>query len=166
MRILTVIATSALLAAPALAQTPEDEAAVRSVADQLMATWAAGDADGFVGLFTENADFMAGGGVRMTGRDAIWDLHAGAFQGIYAGSTFPVTVDHVTFITPDVAMIALKGRVEPAEGKEPAGIQGQDLIGTAIVRQDADGWRIAYMNTMPAAAADFQPPSAARQAAE
>jgi|GEM_PF-4174594 len=158
-------ALTTLSAAPALAQDAADADAVRAVAETLSATWAAGDADGFVAQFTPDADYMAGGGVRMTGHDAIWDLHAGAFDGIYAGSTFPINIEHVRFITPDVAMIAMTCMVEPPEGEAPVGIQGQKLLATAIVRRDPDdSWRIAYMNTMPAADDDFQPPSAARNA--
>lgn len=167
MRIGFLAAAMAMMAAsPALAQAAGDEADVRATVEALSTTWEAGDADAYAALFTEDADYMAAGGVRMTGRDAIWDLHAGAFEGIYAGSTLPTEIEHVTFIAPDVALVAVRCMVEPAPGAEPQGIQGRALIGTAIVRRGADGWKIGYMNTMPAAAADFQPPSASRQAGD
>lgn len=149
-----------LLAAPGWAQTAADEAAVRAVADGLEAAWAANDAAAFAAHFAPDGEMVAPRGLRIHGRDAIAEGHAGVFATIYARSTMTLAVDRVRFLTPDVALLTGAQSIAAAAGTEPQGSAGQALLASAVIRRDGEGWLIEYLDTVPAAPADFALPTA------
>lgn len=141
-------------------------AAIEDIAEDaiedLKAAWAAGDAAAWAAVFAEDAEMVLPRGLRVIGRDAIETGHEGVFATIYQDTSLTVSVDHVRALAPDVALVAFHQTIEPAPGKTPQGSAGQDLISTMIIQRtgDGNGWRIAYLDTIPAAPADFELPTA------
>lgn len=62
------------------------------------------DVDGFVELFDADAVWVSAGGVRLIGREAIAAFTAKVLPGAFANGTVRFEVEHVRFITPDVAL--------------------------------------------------------------
>ena len=97
--------------------------------------------DDFIALFSPDAVWVTGGGIRLTGRDeidaftrrvltpALGDVHA-AYQ-----------VEHVLFVDDNVA--AVNVRATPVHG-DGTRIEGE-LEGTKlyVLKRGADGWRFA-----------------------
>ena len=170
----------------ALAQAAGDEAGVRALIAGLTDAWDAGSAAAWTAHFSPDAEMILPRGLRIIGQDAIADGHAGVFATIYQDTTLDISVDHIRFLSPDVALVAFEQIIVPAPGTTPQGSAGQTLISTMIARQvlhedgnqvsgqvadqDGDGvaeqaqresvWRVEYMDAIPAAPADFELPTA------
>jgi uncharacterized protein (TIGR02246 family) len=165
-RFIAIVAGFSVVCGAVAAQGADDEASVRALTDALVAAWDAHDAAGWAALFDADAEMILPRGLRVSGQDAIEDGHAGVFATIYQDTTLDISVDHIRFLTPDVALVGFQQTIMAAPGTTPQGSAGQTLVSTMIARQDSSGsaggdnWLVEYMDSIPAAPADFALPTA------
>ncbi|MCE7981507.1 MAG: SgcJ/EcaC family oxidoreductase [Caldilinea sp. CFX5] len=124
----------------------EDESAVRHLFQQLMAAWAAGDADAYGALFTEDADYIAFDGVNAKGRAAIVASHKPLFERFLKGSYLTGDLVSLRKLAPNVILAHAVGSiVDPGRSTpKPERLSSQTLIAV----QEQDEWRFrAFHNT-------------------
>ena len=129
-----------------MATTTADKA-VLDVLDSMYSAWAAGDADGIAGHYTQDATVVMPG-VFDEDREAVRAFFTAGFQGRLKGSTVIDEPQQVRFYGDDTAIVISTGGIVPA---------GQDAVMRLIratwvlVRQDGD-WLIASYSNAPAEA--------------
>ncbi|UFU05471.1 SgcJ/EcaC family oxidoreductase [Ruania halotolerans] len=104
---------------PPDASAADVAALVARVAD-LERAQLAEDVDAFVALFDANAVWVSAGGVRLIGRPAIAEFTAKVLPGAFVNGSVRFEVEHIRFITPDVAMTGVN--------QEYLTIDGQPLL--------------------------------------
>ena len=125
---------------------PADEAAVSGLYQQLMDGWNRGSGDAFAAVFTEDGDLVAFDGTHFKGRQEIAPFHQQLFDKWMKGTRLVGQVEHVRFLSPDVALLhavggtIMRGKTEPSPER--------DSIQTLVaVRQNGE-WRLAaFQNT-------------------
>lgn len=75
------------------------------------------DVDGFLALFDADAVWVTGGGQRLVGRDAIAAFTRKVLPGAMADGTVRYDVEHVLFITPDVALTGVNQEYLSSDGQ-------------------------------------------------
>ncbi|MDF1602471.1 SgcJ/EcaC family oxidoreductase [Nocardioides sp. YIM 152315] len=118
------------------------------VIDGLAAAWAAGDADAYAALFTDDADYVAFDGTRMVGARQIADGHRALFAGIMRGSRMTHREPGVRHLTDDVAVVCTIGGIVMRwqRGPEPSGKRLSTV--TYVLVRDGERWRAAaFQNT-------------------
>ena len=105
----------------------------------------------FVALFHPDAVWVTGGGRRLVGRDAIAEFTRQVLPGAMAHSTARYDVEHIVFVRPDVAVVAVRQRPVTLDGT-PLADRGEGRP-TYVMAKDSTGvWRIhAGQNTLVAA---------------
>ena len=124
-----------------------DEAAIRAVLEDSYRAWAAGDADGMVSAYTDDASAIMPGAFR-DGRDVIRDSMAMAFAGPLEGtSTFNRQLS-VRFVGADAAIVLSEsGILFPGQSEVPL----EERVNCTWVLEKQDGaWRIAAYHNSPA----------------
>ena len=126
-----------------------DEAAIRAVLEDSYRAWAAGDADGMVSAYTDDASAIMPGAFR-DGRDVIRDSMAMAFAGPLEGtSTFNRQLS-VRFVGADAAIVLSEsGILFPGQSEVP--LEGRVNCTWVLEKQDG-AWRIAAYHNSPAQA--------------
>ena len=128
-----------LLALPALAQKPADDAAVRDVVKRYVAARDAKDAKAIEALFTPDADQLVSSGALAQRPRGSRQGHAGQFRSRRRQA------DHhrqsVHWLSPDAAIA--DGRYEIA-GPETRKVRRTSIV---VVRRP-EGWRIAAIRNM------------------
>lgn len=82
-----------------------DEAAVRAHFASFSDAWIKGDARAVAEGFAEDADLVRPGEPRVVGRAAIETFYARMFAGPLQGVAKTMKVDHVRFVSPEVAVV-------------------------------------------------------------
>ena len=126
-----------LLATPALAQKPADDAAVREVIRQYTSARDLKDPKAIEALFTADADQHTTSGEWRRGRDRVVPGTLSASQR-NPGSR-RIEVQAVRFLTPDVAI---------ADGPYIIEGTGRPTWTTIVVKREAGAWRIAAIRNM------------------
>ena len=123
-----------------------DEAAIRAVLEDSYRAWAAGDADGMVAAYTDDASAIMPGALR-DGREVIRDSMAVAFAGPLEGtSTFNRQLS-VRFVGADAAIVLSEsGILFPGQSEVP--LEGRVNCTWVLERQDG-AWRIAAYHNSP-----------------
>jgi uncharacterized protein (TIGR02246 family) len=127
-----------------LGTTVDSSAAVRAVLDQLYATWAAGDADAFAALYTEDA-IVVMPGVFHRGRSAVRDYMAAGFAGPLNGSRAVDEPQDIRLLGADTAIVVSTGGVLRAGEQDlpPA----REVRATWVLSRQDERWLIAaYAN--------------------
>ena len=70
----------------------------------------------FVALFHPDAVWVTGGGLRLIGREAIAEFTRQVLPGAMAHSTARYDVEHIVFVRPDVAVVAVRQRPIDLDG--------------------------------------------------
>ena len=101
------------------------------------------DVQGFLNLFDPLAVWVTGGGKRLIGLDVISDFTRTVLPGAMSDGSVNYAVEHVLFISPDVALTGVRQRYVDREGHPTsAGLPSY------IWRRTDGGWRIiAGQNT-------------------
>ena len=111
--------------------------AMKAVTDR----WAAADAGGVAGLFTEDGDVVTLSGGLLSGRAAVRDFFAESLAA-NQGSRFETAVDAVRRLPGDVLLVDGRWRIVPKEpGKAPAGVF------TAVLVRGDERWSFAALRT-------------------
>ncbi len=123
-----------------------DEAAIRAVLDDSYRAWAAGDADGMVTAYTDDASAIMPGSLR-DGRETIRGSMAAAFAGPLKGTT---TVDKqlsVRFLGTDVAIVLSEsGILFPGQSEVP---EADRVNATWVLEKRGGSWLIAAYHNSP-----------------
>ncbi|MGC5172032.1 SgcJ/EcaC family oxidoreductase [Microbacterium sp. DT81.1] len=132
-----------------------DEGAVRELFRRLLEAWAAGDAERYGALFTEDADYVAFDGVNQKGRAAIVGGHRPLFEKWLKGSALTGEVTGVRFLAPDVALVHASGGTLLKGKKKPDATRRS--IQSLVAVNGEDGWRFtSFHNTRVRGIGSFQ----------
>jgi uncharacterized protein (TIGR02246 family) len=82
----------------------QDELALRSLVDGLVAGWNAHDGTAFARPFADDADFTNVMGLRARGRETIARGHDEIFATLFKDTTLAAKIEQVRFLRPDVAV--------------------------------------------------------------
>jgi uncharacterized protein (TIGR02246 family) len=129
-----------------MADTANDEEAIRTVFSTFRHSWDQPGMPGFETLFTEDADFVVITGKWLKGRDEIVSYHRELLRGTYAGSrTLPYSVT-VRFLTTEIAICHIAtGARYMRDGKE----QVRTGLATATLVKRNGQWLVtAFHNTL------------------
>jgi uncharacterized protein (TIGR02246 family) len=122
------------------------EIAIRQLFQQLMDAWAAGNAEAYGALFTEDADYVAFDGVNQKGRAAIIAGHKPLFEKYLKGSRLTGDLVSLDFLAPDVVLAHAVGSIIDAgrTTPKPERLSSQTLM---VIKQNGQ-WRFrAFHNT-------------------
>jgi uncharacterized protein (TIGR02246 family) len=75
------------------------------------------DVDGFLALFAPAAVWVNGAGRRLIGLDEISEFTRAVLPGAMADGSVTYEVEHVAFVTPDVALTGVRQQYLDGEGK-------------------------------------------------
>ncbi len=100
----------------ALTDRPEDEKAIRAMADGFTRSFRAGDAKAVAAMYSEDAELIDEYGERVQGRMAIENLYASIFQA-RPGSSIAIAIESLRFLSPEVAKE--EGQTRVKSGSEP-----------------------------------------------
>ena len=115
----------AAASAAALTDRPEDEKAVRAMADAFTRAFAAGDAKAVAAMYSEDAELIDDYEARVQGRKAIQDLYTSIFQA-RPGSTIAISIESLRFLSPDVAKE--EGLTRVKSGGEPVTLRRYTVL--------------------------------------
>ena len=123
-----------------------DEKAIRERMEQLRECWAAGDAERYAALFTEDADYIAFDGVNQKNRAAIAVAHKPLFEKWLQSSRLVEFDINIRFLAPDVALVHSSGNTILAGKSQPA--PERESIQTLVAVKQNGEWRFtAFHNT-------------------
>jgi uncharacterized protein (TIGR02246 family) len=104
------------------------------------------DVDGFLALFAPAAVWVNGAGRRLIGLDEISDFTRRVLPGAMADGSVTYEVEHIAFVTPDVALTGVRQQYLDGDGKPLA----EEGVGspTYLWSRTGDTWKIvAGQNT-------------------
>jgi uncharacterized protein (TIGR02246 family) len=120
---------------------PADEAAIRTLYEQLMDGWNSGDGNAFAAPFAEDADFVAFDGSYFKGRQEIATFHQMLFDQFLRGTRLVGKVRSVRFLTPDVAVMNVVGGTAMLGQSELEA--ERNSIQTLVATKRAGEWHLA-----------------------
>ena len=104
------------------------------------------DADGFLALFAPSAVWVSGAGRRLIGLDEISAFTRSVLPGAMAGISVTYEVEHVAFVTADVALTGVRQQYLDGDGKPDGGAGSPSYLWART--GDGGVWRIvAGQNT-------------------
>jgi uncharacterized protein (TIGR02246 family) len=123
-----------------------DEAAIRSLYQQMLEGWNKGSGEAFAAPFTEEADFIAFDGTRFKGRQEIALSHQPLFDKWLKGSRLVEYAMNVRLLSPDTALLHAVGGTVMSGQTEPS--PERDSIQTLVaVKRGGKWWLTAFQNT-------------------
>jgi uncharacterized protein (TIGR02246 family) len=129
-----------------LGSKSDDEATIRTLYQQMIDGWNAGNGDAFAAPYTDDSDFIGFDGTYMKGRQEIASFHQMLFDKFLKGSRLIGKIRSVRFVTMDVAiMIAVGGTVMAGQSDiEPE----RNSIHTIVaVKRDSNWYFSAFQNS-------------------
>jgi uncharacterized protein (TIGR02246 family) len=122
---------------------------VRHALARVADAWAAGDPDRYAALFTDDADYTAFDGTRMSGRQSIADGHRALFAGIMRNSRMTMPAPDIRLLTPDVAVACALGGIIMSWQRRRTRPSAKRLSSvTYVLIRREDGWQVsAFQNT-------------------
>ncbi len=120
--------------------------AIRALFDRLYAAWAAGDADAFADLYTEDATVIMPG-VFHKGQSTVRDFMAGAFAGPLKGSTGVDDPIDIRVVGDTAIVVSKAGILMPGEREVPS---DQERHATWVLSKQDDRWLVAAYANAPA----------------
>ena len=126
-----------------------DEAAVHAVLEDSYRAWAAGDADGMVAAYTDDASAIMPGSLR-DGREVIRESMAAAFAGPLKGTSTYNEQLSVRFLGSDAAIVLSEsGILFPGQSEVP---EASKVNATWVLEKQEGRWLIAAYHNSPARA--------------
>jgi uncharacterized protein (TIGR02246 family) len=117
----------------------QDQEAIHALFHKLLDCWAAGDAQAYAALFTEEADYVAFDGVNQKGRAAIVTSHQPLFERWLKGSRLTGQITSIRFLAPEVALVHATGNTILA-GKSAPAPERASIQTLVAVKQEGE-WR-------------------------
>ncbi|MDH2413796.1 SgcJ/EcaC family oxidoreductase [Nocardioides sp. CER19] len=126
--------------------SPDDVAALTELVGVIEQVQRTEDADGFLALFDADAVWVTGAGSRLVGLDVIAEFTRQVLPGAMVDGSVTYDVDHIRFITPDLALTGVNQEYTDVTG-EPLHPRSLGRP-TYIWMRSGDTWRIvAGQNT-------------------
>ncbi|HKO99662.1 MAG TPA: SgcJ/EcaC family oxidoreductase [Pyrinomonadaceae bacterium] len=120
---------------------------IQATIDQLVAAWNQNDIDAFISFFTDNASYISGRGLLLTGRQAILEgLFSNQPTGDEKGKV-RITATRINLIKPDVAVVynSWEMRSDDQGGEK---LRSRKGIFTQVMISEGERWLIvALQNT-------------------
>jgi uncharacterized protein (TIGR02246 family) len=116
--------------------TPQDEQAIRNMVTQFVAAWNRNDAKALAGQFTSDGDLINPAGRIARGKGEVEKLLAEEQSGRFKGTHMSMTLKHLRFLKPDVAIVDEEFEITGLQGPQTT-MKG--LI-TVVLRKDGDHW--------------------------
>jgi len=124
----------------------KDEAAVRTLYQELMDGWNQGSAQSFAAPFAEDGDLIGFDGTHLKGEQEIVSFHQPLFDKWLKGTRLVGEVTSVRFLAPDVALMHATGGTVMRGKSKPS--PERDSIQTLVATKRADKWWLsAFQNT-------------------
>ncbi len=132
----------------------EHQTDIIAVLDRQAAAWKQGDGQAFGADVTEDVVFTNILGMFVVGREDFCRQHAHIFSTFYKGSVMGQTVERITMVRPDVAVVDTVAEVDGG-GPFPPNFPGHgDRLRTRLEQvmvRDGDRWRVAAFHNVPIA---------------
>lgn len=97
--------------------------------------------DDFIALFSPDAVWVTGGGIRLTGRDEIDAFTRRVLTPALGDIHATYKVEHVLFVAADVAAVNVRATPVSGDGSRIEGeLEGSKLY---VLKRNADGWKFA-----------------------
>jgi uncharacterized protein (TIGR02246 family) len=128
------------------ADAAADEAAIRSLYQQLMDGWNAASGDAFADPFEEDGDLVGFDGTYFKGRKEIAPFHQHLFDMFLKGSRLVGKVRSVRFLTSDVAIMHAVGGTMMA-GQTDLESERNSVQTLVAVKRDTKWHLAAFQNT-------------------
>ncbi len=126
--------------------SPDDVAALTQLVAVIQHVQRTEDVDGFLALFDADAVWVTGAGSRLVGLDVIADFTRQVLPGAMVDGSVTYDVDHIRFITPDLALTGVNQEYTDVTG-EPLDPRSLGRP-TYIWMRSGNTWRIvAGQNT-------------------
>lgn len=122
-----------------------DEDAIRTLIDQQVNGWEAGDPEAYANVFTQDADYVTFLGTHHKGRAAIAASYVPLFRRLLKRTRLQIDVSSIRFLTPDVALIHAHAAV--AKKLRRRGRRGTRVNTSVAVRLDGRWLLAASQNT-------------------
>ena len=124
----------------------KDEAAIRTLYQDLMNGLNKGSGELFAAPFAEDGDLIGFDGTHLKGRGEITSFHQPLFDKWLKGTRLVGEVKSVRFLTPDVALMHAVGGTVMRGKSEPS--PERDSIQTLVATKRDDEWYLeAFQNT-------------------
>ncbi|MFQ5891066.1 MAG: YybH family protein [Gemmatimonadota bacterium] len=135
--------------APVPAATQDTASSVRAWIDAYEKAWNAHDASAVASFFSEDADFIAGNGPWIVGREAIEEGWQRYFSGIDEARKGTFAIASLRVITPDVVLVNINSTTA---GHDPSGEELPTRLarGTWVVVRHNEDWQISAFRALPA----------------
>ena len=150
--VLAIIFVASSAAKRAMPQAKLDESAIRSIVQDEVAAWNAGDAVAYSRHFSADGIFVNVRGEYRTGVQAFTKQHEFLFNGPFHGSTLHQDIVSVQFVRPDVAVVevltAVSGikKLSPGTNTDEKGRLRTRLL--QVLVKNGGEWKITdYHNT-------------------
>jgi uncharacterized protein (TIGR02246 family) len=123
-----------------------DEAAIRAVLDDSYRAWAAGDAEGMVAAYTDDASAIMTGSLRDS-REVIRESMAASFAGPLKNTSTSNKQLSIRFLGSDVAIVLSEsGILFPGQSEIP---EASKVNATWVLEKRDGGWLIAAYHNSP-----------------
>jgi uncharacterized protein (TIGR02246 family) len=106
--------------------------------EQMLRHWSAGDASAYAGLFAPDVTYVGFDGFAFRSREELRDSHHELFRGVLRGSRLVGSIEHVRFLSDDVAVLHCRGAVV-TRGRGTAG-RGRDSVQTLVAHRVDGDW--------------------------
>jgi uncharacterized protein (TIGR02246 family) len=124
-----------------------DEKALHDLFQVSKDGWTRGDGYAYAASFTEDADYILWNGTHLKGRQAIAAAHQQLFETRFGGSRLECEIQHIRFLSDDIALVHLQSSPQIRGQQVPA--PEQYAIQTLVAIKQAHGWRFtAFQNTL------------------
>ena len=124
-----------------------DEKALHDLFQVSKDGWNQGDGQAYAASFTEDADYILWNGTHLKGRQAIATAHQQLFETRLQGSRLEGEIQHIRFLSGDIALVHLHSSPQIRGQQVPA--PDQYAIQTLVGIRQTDGWRFtAFQNTL------------------
>lgn len=123
------------------ADRADDLAAIHHFVEAVEASQRNRSPDDFIALFSHDAVWVTGGGIRLTGRDEIDAFTRRVLTPELGDVHATYKVEHVLFVAADVAAVNVRATPVHGDGSRIEGeLEGSKLY---VLRRGAEGWKFA-----------------------
>lgn len=140
-----------VMAAPAVAGSAADEAAIARILADEGAAWARGDADAFAAHVTPDVVFTNIRGMFSIGKAPFVAQHHTIFTTIYQGSTARFVAENITFVDPATAIVSAVAKLTGFRELPPGTPAVDGALYTRLLQvmvKRGDGWQVAAFHNV------------------
>ncbi len=134
-----------------LAISAHDRAAITALLADQCAAWDRGDAAGFAARTLDDVVFTNIVGMFSVGRAPFVAQHERIFATIYKASTNRQTIEHITMVRPDVAIVDSLAELRGFHALPPGAIATDGVLSARLEQvmvREADGWWVASFHNV------------------